>query len=96
MSDYEEFRHNSVTCRTCHIQLDAGTNRFEGGTAKDGNVSLCMGCGEVSIYVLSPLGLLSLREPTLDELASIASQPRFQALVDAYQATRAANPDWPV
>lgn len=66
----EPHRHNELRCRICDCVLDAATgadcNQHQGPT--DGAYSLCSYCGEVSIFVLNPLGIVGLREPTLAEL----------------------------
>lgn len=60
-----------LNCTACGYTPDAvGTTTKAGNRAPAaGDWSICMRCAEVSIYVISPLGQVLLREPTTDELA---------------------------
>lgn len=54
-------------CRTCHYRMDAASSIKPNEIPDAGSVSLCMKCGELSIFN----GDLTLRAPTQQELINI-------------------------
>lgn len=55
-------------CRTCHYRMDAASSATKPDEIPDaGSVSLCMKCGELSIFNED----LTLRAPTEQELINI-------------------------
>jgi hypothetical protein len=68
------YRHAAVSCRTCGAANDAVTHPYGlNRVPKDGDVSICRSCGEVSLFVIGPFGV-ALREPTLQEMSEIVRQ----------------------
>ncbi len=65
-------------CRACGHGIDAATAgvRHDGprNIPITGDYSVCFRCGEVSVYVIGPLGV-ALREPTGAELTEFAAHP---------------------
>lgn len=68
-----EWHHsNRLTCRACGYGFDAAADAAKSGAKpEDGSFSVCFSCGEVSVFANGPLGL-SIREPTVQELAEFA------------------------
>lgn len=67
MSDQNIFDHDQIQCRACGEKLDSamGVNK----RPENDSWSICVYCGEVSRYVVSPDGAVSMREVSLAELA---------------------------
>ncbi len=64
------FETNALTCRICKGTLDCATDpRGNKERPSTGSFSICMYCGEVSIYIEHEDGSYSLREPNFIELA---------------------------
>ena len=83
-------RHQTLPCLACGAPNDsAGVTGDVAPTPTSGDYCICFRCGEVSIYVVGPLGI-ALREPTTAELAEFASEPANTRLVQQiheYNAT---------
>jgi hypothetical protein len=63
--------HNPVICQVCGYTITGATNVNGDGVddgPQTGTFSVCLKCGEVSVYQVSVFGV-SLREATMDELA---------------------------
>ena len=58
-------------CRCCGYLVDAASGVDHNARAKPGDVSLCMKCGEASVFT----GELVMRPPTAEELATIEADP---------------------
>lgn len=61
---------HGLECPFCHKRLDASTLIGKDGAPKAGHVTICMDCGEVSIYQGED-DRLSLRRPTDEEYTHI-------------------------
>lgn len=82
-------RHNVFHCRMCGYKADASTSLFRpDAVPTSGAFSVCLNCGEVSVYEIGPLGV-AVREPTLDELAEFtADHPGVVQTMIAFNAQR--------
>lgn len=77
------YRYDAVSCPACGKRHDAAANVKPGdGAVQDGDYSVCVGCGVMSIFVIGPLGV-AFRAPDADEVAqfialygSVVSDPR--------------------
>lgn len=85
------FRHNTLHCRACGSEIDSATDMITGMEPYDGAVSICVICGEVSIFVIGPFGT-ALREPTMEEIADITQDETFQELRAALSQAQAEDP----
>lgn len=61
-----------MRCRVCQSSIDTASNFMPGSTRRppqDGDGSLCLVCGEISIFEVTPGGTVTgLREPDFFEL----------------------------
>lgn len=75
-------RHDTLPCRACGNQQNAATvpGHDQVPIPADGDYSICLRCGEVSIYSVTLFGV-ALREPTTAELAEFARNPANTRLV---------------
>ena len=79
-------------CPACKHHLEAATAVTSNGRQpRDGAVSLCVYCGEVSVFRHGPLGLF-IDTPTLEELRDIMSEPRARRTINAFHRYWAENP----
>lgn len=65
------YGHNRLHCRVCGKGINCASpapGRPDTGPPQDGAFSICLYCGEVSVYERGPFGVL-MREPSMDELA---------------------------
>jgi hypothetical protein len=63
--------HRPITCRVCGLPLDGATSAVPGQEDhRPGNhsFSVCIGCGEVSMFVVEDGEVVGLREPNFVEL----------------------------
>lgn len=66
-------RHDPVSCRACGYRFDSVSQSGDVcRVPSDGDFSVCFRCGEVSVFVVGPLGI-GVREPTLAELAEFSA-----------------------
>lgn len=73
----------NITCTKCGAKNDAHTEaRDETAVPKNGDLSICLYCGHITAYVVSPEGI-TVRELTEEEAADIAKSDYIQALVMA-------------
>ncbi len=83
---------NTFACSVCGAPNDHTTGITGKGGPKTGMVSMCFTCGELSIFQVSPLGIISLREPTTEELASIHREHgEMLAWMTRFRAERVAR-----
>ena len=77
-----------VKCPHCGYVADrAGEMHDDGSSPKDGDVSLCIGCGGFSIFEAALHD--GLRKPTLEEKLDIAADPECFKLHWAWQRLQA-------
>jgi hypothetical protein len=62
----------AYTCPTCGDLNDAASNEH-GATPSEGDVSMCVNCGEITMFNAD----LSQRIPTEEEMAAIRSDPTW-------------------
>ncbi len=60
--------HNKVPCRICGTTHDAATSMGRAAWPDSGSFSVCVTCGEISVFEVSALGQVALREATLAEV----------------------------
>lgn len=78
-----------LSCRICGYGLTNATFMGLKDRKPDtGSVSICADCGELSIFQISPLGQVSLLEPTMEELATIRRDPKTSRLLAAAAVAR--------
>ena len=66
-------RLKGVQCPTCEYQYDAVTGIEPGSSPEDGDISVCVRCGEVAVFVVAG-DSLSLREVDIDELKAVYAE----------------------
>ena len=59
-----------------------------GARPSDGDVAVCWRCRAVSVFAVSPLGVVALRAPTADEERDVMADPRITASLDAVADSR--------
>ena len=84
--------HSLTTlCAFCGNEHDRTTAVTEAGTARtepypvEGDVTLCIRCGEFSVFDSRVAG--GLRRPTPDEREQLDHNPHVQTVVQAWRAT---------
>lgn len=83
--DLHRSRPHSTTCPWCGKDNDRATGFSEGAvTPSDGDLSLCIGCGEWSVFDSS--ASIGCRKPTDSELAEIATNSDCQRAREAFVA----------
>lgn len=69
-------------CFQCGYVLDAATDPAQTKQPKPGDVSLCMYCGAIGIYLRPPLGgALTVRPATGQERDQIRAQPNIRQIL---------------
>lgn len=96
--DPTKHHHDPVACPGCGQRQD-GAMRPDTTTApSDGDWSICVTCGEVSVYVVGALGV-GLREASLEELVEFNSIPEnvnaVRVLHQVWAASRPEQKDLP-
>lgn len=77
-------QRDRTRCPACgHTPNSFGHSGTDGPARppRNGDFSVCIRCGEVGIIELSPIGVASIREATLAELAEFNTNPANTALV---------------
>lgn len=87
-----QFQHNTVTCSCCGAQNNWSAGLTGGRRPQSGDRAVCVTCGEISVFVVGPLGMV-LREATLDELAETVS--KHGDLLRTFHVYRAQRPETP-
>ncbi len=89
-------RYPNLSCPYCGKTLNAAA--IPGGGPKqieDGDSSLCIACVQTAIFVVSPLGEVSMRKATPDEQAELDDDDDYQLTVARVRGTKAAQrQDW--
>lgn len=67
-------------------ELATGVDHSKGKTPSDGSISMCMTCGELSIFDAATEG--GLRRPTSDEYVGIAHDQTIRRMRAAWMAMR--------
>lgn len=71
-------------CVVCHNAADGYTEvKDKGEVPKTGDVAICFYCCSLNIYVISPLGVYSMRKPTTIERESLLADPEVARAVSA-------------
>lgn len=82
-----------LSCRICGYGLNNATFMgLDDHPPEPGDVSMCAKCGELSIFDLSALGHVVLREPSLQELAVIGRDRDAALVLGVAQQVRARRP----
>lgn len=67
---------NPTKCTHCGHLHDAADNLDDPELRpSDGDVSICLECGAISLFVVADDGTLSLRKPTDEEHAELSNHP---------------------
>jgi hypothetical protein len=64
--------HDPIICRSCGMTIHAAAGINHEYKPLTGAFSTCLNCWTVSVYEVSPLGKIALREPTDAELVLFA------------------------
>lgn len=84
--------NNPVTCPYCGYVADASRNMTgEEHEPNDADVALCFGCGVPAMYVKGEDGLLTLRQPTEEEVEEISQNHTLVNLSAKIMIKRAAE-----
>jgi hypothetical protein len=67
-----ETRLPSTACSSCGYVFDAVSSMYESATPKDGDVSMCISCGQVMVFTNG-----KLRNPTYAEMLEIVRDMRM-------------------
>lgn len=90
------YAHDPMRCRICQSTIEVASNAMPGGSGQppsDGDGSLCMVCGEISIFQVTNGRVVGLREPNFVELAKfVRVHRRLIAAVAEIRAKR-GNPN---
>jgi hypothetical protein len=68
-------------CYACGKVVDAATDPDQERAPKPEDISMCLHCGALGIYVLADSGLLTIRRPTYEEFKEIAKDPDIHRMV---------------
>lgn len=71
-----------MNCPHCRREHDVHAAARKGTVPKDGDISMCYGCGLLAFYVGNPP--TELRKPTSDELTDLLADPGVQSAIMAY------------
>lgn len=85
-------RIRGLACPACDYQYDSITGMETTDEPNEGDISVCVRCGEVASFTRSKRGVLGLREVDIDELKKIyESNPELLELQkDRRSALRSA------
>ncbi len=87
MVELTEYHHDPIVCRACGTQLDSVSDPY--GTTNrptTGAFTLCIVCGEVSVFEVAEDGTVTMREPNFVELEIFNREGK--ALIKAFMASR--------
>lgn len=89
MPKLTEHDHNTLRCLCCKVEMTTSVNPLGSANKPEtGAYSICVRCGEVSIFEVAPDGSVSLREPNFVEMERFNQQASHVARAAA--ETRAA------
>lgn len=72
---------NVITCPSCGKVNDAQSSPDdEEAVPEDGNLSMCLYCGDLSIFVTTD-GVMGLRAPTLAEYEELMEDPEIRRML---------------
>jgi len=77
----------SMVCPNCGAQHDVAGTINSDDRPSDGDVSLCVQCGEPAIFDFSLPG--NMRKPTIEELEHIAADPDIERMKRAWRNAKA-------
>ncbi len=66
-------------CRACGYEMDHATGAGHGGIPGPGDLSLCLNCGELSVFTPG----MRRRSPTAEELDRIRASRAWDDIVEA-------------
>jgi hypothetical protein len=90
----QSFHMEPTPCYQCGAVVNAATDPDQERAPKPEDLSMCLHCGALGIYVLVPSGLLTIRRPTYEEFTEIAKDPDIRKAVMA-RALAMGNRDKP-
>lgn len=71
-------------CWHCGYVIDASTNTAEDAPVPAaGDVSMCLSCGALGFYATGPIGLLTVRPATVDEVDELRRDPQVRRALAA-------------
>lgn len=76
----------TTTCPHCGYQPEAASGVDAETPPDNGDITICIRCGVLSIFAVSRPG--KLRKPTKREQRSLDKDPRISKLIDAWQVTQ--------
>jgi hypothetical protein len=76
-----------ATCPYCGKEHDFSSNTTDGCAPRDGDLSLCIGCGQFGIF--EGLALGGIRRTTAQETAEIAVHPQACRVLNAWSTMQA-------
>jgi hypothetical protein len=85
---------NQAGCNTCGYRIDSATSIEDGNLPFEGDVSLCIACGAIEIFIESPDGLVT-RPSTQDEYDKILKDEKVKTAVAYIAVKKILDPDWP-
>lgn len=71
----------STTCAHCRKTFDAHSGINHHRAPKAGDVTICIGCAGINVFIKRLGHRLALRKPTDSELATLTSDPDVTAAV---------------
>lgn len=84
-----------IPCQRCGYRFDATTCTTDAALLPaDGDLSICLACGELAIFAEGPDGL-TLRPATADERADALCDDSIVRVLLARQEAADASADWP-
>ena len=79
LDDLGSVRMPQQKCLWCDRPLDAATDiEQEGNVPEEGDLSICLYCGNLAIYTAGEAGLV-LRHPTVPERAEALADPQVRS-----------------
>ena len=85
-----------ATCPICGYQVDAHSAVGEhDAIPSDGAISICIACGEPSVFTAVLGGALALRRPTPAERDDILRDDTVISVMLAHRQAREQDPNWP-
>ena len=85
-----------TTCPYCGERCDAHAEVADpAAQPRDGDCSVCFGCGEVAVYFAITPSVLALRQPTQDERRELLADPDVRraraAIAESYSGQQAVR-----
>jgi hypothetical protein len=85
---------DKAACNTCGYRIDSATGMNCDDAPNEGDISICLACGSIEVYVESPDGMVT-RRTTEAEFHECMADKTVQDIVASVMLGKVVEPSWP-